>query len=42
MDNGYGMFLSMLGYKMADRGKYFVKTDQWRFPQSDAESPEDP
>jgi len=26
LDNGYGMFLSMLEYKLADRGKYFI---QW-------------
>ena len=32
-DNGYGMFLSMLEYKLADRGKYFVKVDKW-FPSS--------
>ena len=24
-DNGYGMFLNMLEYKLADRGKYFFK-----------------
>ena len=33
MDNGYGMFLNMLEYKLADRGKYFVKIDKW-FPSS--------
>lgn len=33
MDNGYGMFLNMLKYKLADRGKYFVKVDKW-FPSS--------
>ena len=33
MDNGYGMFLNMLAYKLADRGKYFVKVDKW-FPSS--------
>ena len=33
MDNGYGMFLSMLEYKLADRGKYFVKVDKW-YPSS--------
>ncbi len=32
-DNGYGMFLSMLEYKLADRGKHFVKVDKW-FPSS--------
>lgn len=29
MDNGYGMFLNMLEYKLANRGKYFVKVDKW-------------
>lgn len=33
MDNGYGMFLNMLEYKLADRGKYFVKINKW-FPSS--------
>ena len=33
MDNGYGMFLNMLEYKLSDRGKYFVKVDKW-FPSS--------
>ena len=33
MDNGYGMFLNMLEYKLADRGKYFVKVDKW-YPSS--------
>lgn len=33
MDNGYGMFLTMLEYKLADRGKYLVKVDKW-FPSS--------
>lgn len=33
MDNGYGMFLSMLEYKLTDRGKYFVKVDKW-YPSS--------
>ena len=33
MDNGYGMFLSMLEYKLSDRNKYFVKIDKW-FPSS--------
>ena len=32
-DNGYGMFLSMLEYKLFDRNKYFVKVDKW-FPSS--------
>lgn len=33
MDNGYGMFLSMLEYKLADRNKYLIKVDKW-FPSS--------
>ena len=33
LDNGYGMFLSMLGYKLADRNKYLIKVDKW-FPSS--------
>ncbi len=33
MDNGYGMFLSMLEYKLADRNKLFVKVDRW-YPSS--------
>lgn len=33
MDNGYGMFQTMLKYKLVDRGKYFVKVDQW-YPSS--------
>jgi putative transposase len=33
LDNGYGMFLSMLEYKLADRGKYFVKVGKW-YPSS--------
>ena len=33
LDNGYGMFLSMLEYKMSDRNKYLVKVDKW-FPSS--------
>ena len=32
-DNGYGMFLSMLEYKLSDRNKYLVKVDKW-FPSS--------
>lgn len=31
LDNGYGMFLSMLEYKLADRNKYLIKVDKW-FP----------
>lgn len=33
MDNGYGMFLNMLEYKLTDRGKHFVKVDKW-FPST--------
>lgn len=32
-DNGYGMFLNMLAYKLQDRGKHFVKVDKW-YPSS--------
>lgn len=33
MDNGYGMFLSMLEYKLRERGKYLVRVDKW-YPSS--------
>ena len=33
MDNGYGLFLNMLAYKLDDRGKRLVKVDKW-FPSS--------
>jgi putative transposase len=33
LDNGYGMFLSMLEYKLCDRNKYLIKVDKW-FPSS--------
>ena len=33
LDNGYGMFLNMLEYKLVERDKYFVKVDKW-FPSS--------
>lgn len=33
LDNGYGMFLNMLEYKLTDRGKHFVKVDKW-YPSS--------
>lgn len=33
LDNGYGMFLSMLKYKLSDRNKYLIKVDKW-FPSS--------
>ena len=29
LDNGYGMFLSMLNYKLSERNKYLVKVDKW-------------
>lgn len=32
-DNGFGMFRSILAYKMADRGKQFVKIGKW-FPST--------
>ena len=32
-DNGYGMFLRMLEYKLSDRGKYFVKAGRF-YPSS--------
>lgn len=33
MDNGYGMFLSMLEYKLKERNKYLIKVDKW-YPSS--------
>lgn len=33
MDNGYGMFLEMLAYKLSDRNKYLIKVDRW-YPSS--------
>ena len=33
LDNGYGLFLTMLEYKLLERGKYFVKVDKW-YPSS--------
>lgn len=33
MDNGYGMFLNMLEYKLNNRGKYFIKVDKF-YPSS--------
>ena len=33
LDNGYGMFLAMLGYKLEERGKQLVKVDKW-YPSS--------
>lgn len=32
-DNGWGMFTTFLGYKLADRGKILAKIDKW-FPSS--------
>lgn len=33
MDNGYGLFLNMLEYKLSDRGKCLIKVDKW-YPSS--------
>ena len=33
LDNGYGLFLDMLTYKMHDRGKVLIRIDKW-FPSS--------
>lgn len=33
MDNGYGMFQTMLDYKLSERGKQLVKIDRW-YPSS--------
>lgn len=33
LDNGYGMFIVMLEYKLRDRGKQLVKVDKW-YPSS--------
>ena len=33
LDNGYGMFLNILEYKLSDRNKYLIKVDKW-FPSS--------
>ena len=32
-DNGFGMFRTILGYKLVDRGKQLIKIDKW-FPSS--------
>ena len=32
-DNGFGLFVSMLDYKLRDQGKQLVKIDKW-FPSS--------
>lgn len=34
-DNGFGMFRTFLSYKMADRGKQFIKISKW-FPSTKA------
>ena len=33
LDNGYGMFLSMLEYKQREKGHYLIKVDKW-YPSS--------
>ena len=33
LDNGYGMFLAMLEYKLRDRGKQLIRVDKW-YPSS--------
>ena len=33
MDNGWGMFVNMLAYKLKERGKLLIKIDKW-FPSS--------
>ena len=33
LDNGYGMFLDMLEYKLRDKGKALIRVDKW-FPSS--------
>ena len=33
LDNGYGSFVSMLGYKLSDRNKYLIKVNKW-YPSS--------
>ena len=33
LDNGYGIFLNMLEYKLTDRNKYLIRVDKW-FPSS--------
>ena len=33
LDNGYGMFLDMLAYKLQERGGNLIKVDKW-FPSS--------
>lgn len=33
LDNGYGIFLKLLEYKLAERGKYLARVDKW-YPSS--------
>lgn len=33
LDNGYGLFLNMLDYKLSERGKYLVRVAKW-YPSS--------
>ena len=33
LDNGYGMFVDMLEYKLKERGKYLIKVSKW-YPSS--------
>ena len=33
MDNGYGMFIDMLAYKLEAKGGRLIKTDKW-FPST--------
>ena len=33
LDNGYGLFLDLLEYKLSERGKHLVKVDKW-YPSS--------
>lgn len=33
LDNGYGLFLNLLEYKLEERGKHFIKVDKW-YPSS--------
>ena len=33
LDNGYGLFINMLEYKLAERGKHLVRVNKW-FPSS--------
>ena len=33
MDNGWGMFTTLLAYKLVDRGKQLIRVDKW-YPSS--------